>query len=232
MNKEEFIKELKVRNVLVSEEQYSLLEKYMDYVLEYNQKFNLTAIEDKSEFLEKMIFDCAIVLNDFYLKNSTILDIGTGAGFPSVVLAILSNNKVDALDSTKKKIDFIEKFTKENNISLNCFAERAEDFADKNREKYDYVTARAVAPLRILVELGIPMLKVGGSLLAYKGPNFEEEIEQTRGTFVKLGCHVEKVYMDTLPDSKEERAIIYIHKDRITDKKYPREYKLIKGKSL
>ena len=232
MNKEEFIKELKVRNVLVSEEQYSLLEKYMDYVLEYNQKFNLTAIEDKSEFLEKMIFDCAIVLNDFYLKNSTILDIGTGAGFPSVVLAILSNNKVDALDSTKKKIDFIEKFTKENNISLNCFAERAEDFADKNREKYDYVTARAVAPLRILVELGIPMLKVGGSLLAYKGPNFEEEIEQTRGTFVKLGCHVEKVYMDTLPDSKEERAIIYIHKDKITDKKYPREYKLIKEKSL
>ena len=232
MNKESFIKELKIRNVHVSDEQFSLLEKYMDYVLEYNQKFNLTSIEDRSEFLEKMIFDCAIILNDFYLKRSSILDIGTGAGFPSVILAILSNNKVSALDATKKKIDFINKFAKENNIPLNCINERAEIFAKENREKYDYVTARAVAPLRILVELAIPMLKIGGKLLAYKGPSFEEEIEKTRSTFVKLGCHVEKVYFDTLPDSKEDRTIIYVVKDKITDEKYPREYKLIKEKSL
>lgn len=232
MNKQDFINELKIRNVSVSDKQFSLLEKYMDYVLEANEKFNLTAITDKSEFLEKMIFDSAIVLNDIELKNSSVLDIGTGAGFPSVVLAILSNNKVEALDSTKKKIDFIDAFAKENDISMNCIADRAEVFADKNREKYDYVTARAVAPLRILVELALPMLKVGGRLLAYKGPTFEEEIEKTRSTFVKIGCHVEKVYLDTLPESKEERAIIYIVKDKVTDKKYPREYKLIKEKSL
>jgi len=232
MNKESFVKELSIRNVNVSDEQFSLLEKYMNYVLNGNEKFNLTAITDKEEFLEKMIYDSAVILNDYDLKKSSILDIGTGAGFPSVVLAILSDNKVDALDSTKKKIDFINCFAKENNIKINCIIDRAEIFAGKNREKYDYVTARAVAPLRILTELAIPMLKVGGKLLAYKGPSFEDEIEKTRSTFVKLGCHVEKVYLDTLPESKEERAIIYIVKDKETDKKYPREYKLIKEKSL
>ena len=179
MNKKEFISELKIRNVIVSDEQFSLLEKYMKYVLETNEKFNLTAIKDESEFLEKMIFDSAIILNDIDLKKSSILDIGTGAGFPSVVLSILSNNKITALDSTKKKIDFINYFIKENNIPMNCVVDRAEIYASNNRETYDYVTARAVAPLRILVELGIPMLKVGGKLLAYKGPLTLNALEKT-----------------------------------------------------
>lgn len=232
MEKNSFINELRIRCVGVTEEQYSLLEKFMKHVLLTNEKFNLTAIKNEDEFLEKMIFDSAILLNDMDIKNSTILDMGTGAGFPSVVLAILSDNEITALDSTKKKIDFIDDFCKSNSINLKCVNGRAEDFSSKNREKFDYVTARAMAPLRILVELGVPALKVGGKLLAYKGPNFEEEIEHCRGTMVKLGCHVEKVYDDVLPDSKEERAIIYIVKDRETDKKYPREYKIIKEKSL
>lgn len=232
MEKNSFIDELKVRGINVSNEQYDLLEKFMNHVLLTNEKFNLTAIKNPEEFLEKMVFDSAILLNDADIKNSSILDMGTGAGFPSVVLAILSNNNVTALDSTKKKIDFIDEFCKANEIKINCVNARAEDFSSNNREKFDYVTARAMAPLRILVELGVPALKVGGRLLAYKGPTFEEEIEHCRGTMVKLGCHVEKVYDDVLPESKEERAIIYIVKDRVTDKKYPREYKIIKEKSL
>ncbi|MCQ2087006.1 MAG: 16S rRNA (guanine(527)-N(7))-methyltransferase RsmG [Bacilli bacterium] len=232
MEKSNFISELRIRCVGVTDEQYSLLEKFMKHVLLTNEKFNLTAIKDEGEFLEKMIFDSAILLNDVDLKNSSILDMGTGAGFPSVVLAILSNNYITALDSTKKKIDFIDEFCKTNGIKMDCVNARAEDFSSKNREKFDYVTARAMAPLRILVELGVPALKVGGKLLAYKGPNFEEEIEHCRGTLVKLGCHVEKVYDDILPESKEERAIIYIVKDKVTEKKYPREYKIIKEKSL
>lgn len=232
MEKNSFINELKIRCVDVSEKQYELLEKFMKHVLLTNEKFNLTAIKNEDEFLEKMIFDSAILLNDTDIRNSSILDMGTGAGFPSVVLAILSNNDVYALDSTAKKISFIEDFCKANFIKISCINARAEDHANLNREKYDYVVARAMSALRILVELGVPALKVGGRLLAYKGPNYEEEIEQARGAMVKLGCHIEKIYVDTLPESKEERAIIYIVKDKVTDKKYPREYKIIKEKSL
>ena len=232
MEKNSFINELRIRCVDVSSEQYDLLEKFMKHVLLTNEKFNLTAIKNESEFLEKMVFDSAILLNDQDLKNASILDMGTGAGFPSVVLAILSNNKVTALDSTKKKIDFIADFCKENGISIDCVNARAEDFSNNNRENYDYVTARAMAELRILIELGVPALKVGGKLLAYKGPNYEEEVERSRGTMCKLGCHIEKVYSDVLPETGEERNIIYIVKDRVTDKKYPREYKIIKEKSL
>lgn len=232
MEKNSFINELKIRGVHVSDAQYELLDKFMKHVLLTNEKFNLTAIKNEEEFLEKMVFDSAILLNDADIRNSKILDMGTGAGFPSVVLAILSDNNVTALDSTKKKIDFIDDFCKTNDIKIDCVNARAEDFSSNNRETYDFVTARAMAPLRILVELGVPALKVGGKLLAYKGPTFEDEIEHCRGTMVKLGCHVEKVYDDVLPESKEERAIIYIVKDRPTDKKYPREYKLIKDKSL
>ena len=148
MEKNSFINELKIRCVDVSNEQYDLLEKFMKHVLLTNEKFNLTAIKNESEFLEKMVFDSAILLNDQDLKNASILDMGTGAGFPSVVLAILSNNKVTALDSTKKKIDFIADFCKENNIKIDCVNARAEEFSSNNREKYDYVTARAMAELR------------------------------------------------------------------------------------
>ena len=232
MNKELLITSLAVRGIEVSEQQVNQLVDLMETTLLTNEKFNLTAIKNESEFLEKMVFDSAILLNDQDLKNASILDMGTGAGFPSVVLAILSNNKVTALDSTKKKIDFIADFCKENGISIDCVNARAEDFSNNNREKYDYVTARAMAELRILIELGVPALKVGGKLLAYKGPNYEEEVERSRGTMCKLGCHIEKVYSDVLPETGEERNIIYIVKDRVTDKKYPREYKIIKEKSL
>lgn len=232
MEKNKFIEELKIRCVDVSEEQYTLLEKFMKHVLLTNEKFNLTAIKNEDEFLEKMIFDSAILLNDQDIRNSSILDMGTGAGFPSVVLAILSNNNVHALDSTAKKINFISGFCNDNGIKIRTINARAEDYTGTNRETYDYVVARAMAPLRILVELGVPALKVGGRLLAYKGPNFEEEIEQSRGAMVKLGCRVEKVYSDVLPESQEERTIIYIIKDKVTEKKYPREYKIIKEKSL
>ena len=232
MEKIDFIKQLSLRGVIVNETNYNLLTMFMKHVLETNEKFNLTAIKNEDEFMEKMVFDSAILLNDVDIRESSILDMGTGAGFPSVVLAILSNNNVTALDSTKKKIDFIDEFCKANNIKINCVNARAEEFSSNHREEFDFVTARAMAPLNILVELGVPALKVGGKLLAYKGPNFEEEIEHCRGTMCKLGCHVEKVYDDVLPDSKEERAIIYIVKDKPTDKKYPREYKIIKKKSL
>ena len=180
-----------------------------------------------------MIFDCALLLNNQKFEDLDIVDIGAGAGFPSVVLSILSpNTHVIALDSTAKKIDFINNYAKENSLNITGIATRAEDFAKNNRETFMVVTARAVAPLRILIELAIPMLKVGGVFIAMKGPGFEQEIEDAKNTLKKLKCEVDYIYEDQLPESKENRSFIYIKKLEETPKKYPRLYGEIKNKSL
>ena len=233
MNKSNFLSELDKRGISCSIEQVNLLWDFMHYVLETNEKFNLTAIKDEDTFVEKMIFDSALLLNNQNFENETIVDLGSGAGFPSVVLSILSPNAhIIAIDSTAKKIDFINKFAKEHNLNLEAISARAEDYAKENREKYLLVTARAVAPLRVLIELAIPMLKVGGHLIAYKGPDFEKEIEEAEGAFKKLNCDIHYVYEDQLPESGESRYFIYVRKLCTTPNKYPRTFGEIKNKPL
>ena len=162
-----------------------------------------------------------------------ILDIGAGAGFPSVVLAILSPKAhIYALDSTAKKVEFIKDFASKNSLDVSGITARAEDFAKENRERFMVATARAVAPLRILIELAMPLLKVGGVFIAMKGPGFEEEIKEAEGAFRKLNCQVDYIYEDQLPESKESRSFIYIKKIGETPKKYPRQYSEIKNKPL
>ena len=233
MDKKLFLEELNKRGIQCDEEQAKKLWGFMNHVLKTNEEFNLTAIKDEETFVEKMIFDCALLLNNQKFEDLDIVDIGAGAGFPSVVLSILSpNTHVIALDSTAKKIDFINNYAKENGLNITGIATRAEDFAKNNRETFMVVTARAVAPLRILVELAIPMLKVGGVFIAMKGPGFEQEIEDAKSTLKKLKCEVDYIYEDQLPESKENRSFIYIKKLEETPKKYPRLYGEIKNKSL
>lgn len=229
MNKDLFIKELDERGIACSEEQYLQLEKYMHHILSWNEKFNLTAIKDESSFMEKMIFDCAIGLTDLDLTNKRVIDVGTGAGFPGVVLYIL-NPKVNLtlLDSTGKKIDLLNQYAKENGYTYQGVVARAEDYAKEHREQFDYVFARAVAPLNILLELCVPLLKVGGTFIAMKGPGLEDELNLSSKALKRLNCHIQKVIEDELPESLETRNIIYIVKDKETQKKYPREYKDIK----
>ena len=204
------------------------LDALMHSTLEMNEKFNLTSIKDEEVFVEKMILDSAIALKDLDLDDKKIIDIGTGAGYPGMVLAILSNANVTLLDSTKKKIDYLVDYSKEHNIHINGVSMRAEDYAKEHRESLDYAFARAVASLNILIELIIPMLKVGGYFIALKGAGYEEEINNSINAFKKLNCHIESIFETELPESKEKRAIIRIKKGKETNKKYPRQYSDIK----
>ena len=229
MNKEQLIQELQKRDINCTESQALQLEKYMHHVLSWNERFNLTAIKDETSFMEKMIFDSAIALTDLDLSDKKAIDIGTGAGFPGVVIYLL-NPKVNLtlLDSTNKKIELLKTYAQDNDLLYDAVAARAEEYAREHREEYDYVFARAVAPLNILLELCIPLLKVGGSFIAMKGPGLEEELELCSSALKKLNCHIHKVIEDELPESLEKRNLIYITKDRETHHKYPREYKNIK----
>lgn len=233
MNKIQFLNELEKRNIHAEPEQVNLLWEYMDLVLKTNEQFNLTAIKDEDSFVEKMIFDSALLLNNQNFENQTIVDIGTGAGFPAVVLSILSPTAhIIALDSTAKKINFVNKFVKEKGLNMEALVVRAEDYASEHREQYLLVTARAVASLRVLMELAIPMLQCGGHLIAMKGPDFENEIKEAEGAFDKLRCVIDYVYEDQLPESEESRYFIYIKKIGPTPKKYPRTFGEIKNKPL
>jgi len=233
MNKISFVEELYRRGITCDKEQLDLLWDFMHHVLETNEKFNLTAIKDEESFVEKMLFDSALLLSNQRFEGIDILDIGAGAGFPSVVVSILSpQTHVVALDSTAKKVNFIKEYAEKNNLNLSTVVARAEEYAQENREKYMVVTARAVASLCILLELAMPLLKVGGVFIAMKGPGFEEEIAEAKCALNKLNCKVEYIYEDQLPESKETRSFIYVKKIGETPKKYPRTFGEIKNKPL
>ena len=233
MNRESFVLELNKRGINCDEKQLNLLWDFMHHVLKTNESFNLTAIKDEESFVEKMIFDSALLLNNQNFEGIDILDIGAGAGFPSVVLSILSPKAhVFALDSTTKKVKFIEDYAKEKSLDVTGITARAEEFARDNRDRFMVVTARAVASLRILVELALPMLKVGGVFIAMKGPGFEDEIKEAEGALKKLKGEIDYIYEDQLPESKENRSFIYIKKVGETPNKYPRAYGDIKNKAL
>ena len=229
MDKKELLELINYQFIKCNAEQVDSLFSLMDKTLEANENFNLTAIKDRDQFVEKMIFDSALVLKDIELKDKSIIDIGTGAGFPGMVIAILEPEaQVTLLDSTNKKINHLINISKELNVNTTAICDRAESFALANREKYDYATARAVAPLNILLELIIPILKVGGTFLAMKGAGYEDELNASDKALKKLSCRIESIYECNLPVSNEKRAIIRIVKDTPTNKKYPREYKEIK----
>ena len=233
MNRINFVKELDSRGVTCDEKQLDLLWDFMHHVLETNEKFNLTAIKDEESFVEKMIFDSALLLNNQKFENQTIVDVGAGAGFPSVVISILSpETHIIALDATAKKVNFIKEYAEMHKLNIETICARAEEYAQAHRNACLLVTARAVASLRVLLELSMPMLKVGGHLIAMKGPGFEEEIAEAKGAFKKLNCEIDYIYEDQLPESKESRSFIYIKKTGETPKKYPRSFGEIKNKPL
>jgi len=216
-------------DILCTDEQVNLLNVFMESTLETNEKFNLTAIKDRDQFVEKMIFDSALSLYDLDLTDKSIIDVGTGAGFPGMVIKILSKDaKVTLLDSTKKKIDYLKEFALANKIDVQGISARAEDYSRTNRNKYDYAIARAVSSLNILLEIITPLLKVNGTFIAMKGPGFEEEINDSKKALAKLNCEISKVYEFELPESHEKRAIIHIKKTKETPNKYPRDYSEIK----
>ena len=229
MNKESLKSYLIANGIKCSDEQLAGLLDLMKTTLETNEKFNLTAITDESEFLEKMIYDSALGLQKFDFNGKKVIDVGTGAGFPGMVLYILNPGMhLTLLDSTAKKINHLNEYCSLKNYKVEGVAARIEDYAKKNIETYDFAFARAVASLNILVELISPLLKVGGVFIALKGKGADEEIKEASNALRKLNLEIIDTVNETLPESNEQRTLIYIRKNKPTPRKYPREYSLIK----
>lgn len=231
MNKEQFIIELNKIDITLSEETIKKLDSYKDLLKEYNEKFNLTAITSDEDIYLKHFFDCLYLLKIDEIKEAqSILDIGTGAGFPGMVLALaLPNASLTLVESNAKKCGFLKIVKEKLNINnVNIVNERAEDFSKKHRESFDVVTCRAVANLMVLTELEVPALKINGYFLPLKS-HFEEELEMSKNKLKQLGSYLEDTITYHLPIENSNRSILKIKKTTKTDKIFPREYsKIIK----
>lgn len=232
MTEEEFITELTKLNIEVTPEKLDQLKKYASFLLEYNQHTNLTAIRDINEVYLKHFYDSLTIVKAINLKEvNTLLDIGTGPGFPGMVLKIIYPHlQITLMDSNNKKISFLKALAQELNFNVEIIYGRAEEFIVNRREYYDVVTSRAVASLDILAELSIPYVKTNGLFVAMKS-NYQEELQATLPILKKLDSKVEKIEKFFLPKIEANRAIICIRKEKATNHKYPRNYNQIKNAS-
>lgn len=233
MNIETFIKEVEKLNISITKENLASLAKYKDLLVEYNKKFNLTAIKSDEEIYLKHFYDSLTLIKAYSLNgNLKLLDIGTGAGFPGIVLKIFYPDlELTLLDSNHKKIAFLEVVIKELNLkNVTCINSRAESLPKTYREYFDIVTSRAVAHLRILLELSIPYLKVGGKLIAMKGLS-EEEIKESAKILEKLDSTIVDTIKFNLPIEGSNRSLVIVQKNKKTNEIYPRSYdKIVKNR--
>ena len=229
MTKNEFLAELSKLGINLTEKQINDLEIYAKFLLEYNSHTNLTAITELNDVYLKHFYDSLTIVKNIDLtKIANLLDIGTGAGFPGMVLKIVYPNlKVTLLDSNNKKVAFLKELAEKLNLDVEIIYNRAEIFVQNRREYYDIVTSRAVADLSILAELAIPYLKVGGNFIAMKA-NYQDELHNAENIIKKLNSKVTKITEFILPATDMNRGIITINKEKITNKKYPRSYNTIK----
>lgn len=230
MELNEFCKEIEKKSskidINLDNEICNKLYNYMNLLLEWNEKINLTAITDEKEIILKHFID-SFTINKFINSGDKMLDIGTGAGFPGLPIKIIrAEVDVFLMDSLNKRINFLNEVIESLQLkNIEAFHSRAEEMAKNNkfREKFDVVTSRAVAKLNILLEYMLPYTKVNGKCLCMKGPNIEEEIKEAEKALKILGGEIEKIEKIILPDSNIERKIIIIRKKSATPLKYPRK---------
>ena len=228
ISKELFVESLKPYNISLSDEKIEMFDKYASLLVEWNSKFNLTAIKDADGIVVKHFVDSLIVLGENKIEGS-LIDVGTGAGFPGLPLLITNDNlDVTFLDSTGKKIKFIETVLDELGLFADTVNARAEEAAKDEflRESFDFATARAVSNLRDLSEYCLPFVKVGGKFISMKSAKTEEEITDAKEAIKVLGGEIEKVNSFELADCGE-RTLIFVKKVRPTPTKYPRNYSQI-----
>lgn len=227
----EKIELFKKYNLILNEEKLNKLNEFYNNLILYNKSFNLTAITEENEVFIKHFLD-SIYPEKFIKQNSKILDIGAGAGFPSLPLKIYRPDlKITMIDSLNKRVNFLNDMI--NILSLNnveALHFRAEDFAKNNRNNYDYVVVRAVAKLPTLLEYSIPFLKLGGKLLAYKSSFVEEEVKDSFNALKLLGAKLESIEKFDLEGNA--RSVIIVKKVAETPLKYPRNKNLPKLKPL
>lgn len=232
MNKELFEKGLAAMGLSADGDTVNQFEKYSELLLEWNKKFNLTAITDEDEITVKHFLDSLLPLKYTEIEGS-VADIGTGAGFPGIPIKLMIPDiDLTLIDSVGKKVRFLETLSKELGIDANCIHGRAEE-PKKNgcREAFDCVLSRAVANMTVLSEYCLPYLKVGGRFIALKGRDSEEEIERAKPIIGTLGGKITDIITAPLPESDIIRTIVITEKTKPTPKQFPRSEKRIKRTS-
>ena len=200
-------------------------------VVKQNEVMNLTAITEDDQVAKLHLLDSLTVAAAADLKGKALIDVGCGAGFPGVPLAIACpDTRVTLLDSLGKRMKWLEEILPQLDISARCITARAEEAAGEYRESFDYATSRAVARLNILLELTAPYVKVGGAVLAMKGSAAREELAECTGAIKKLGLKLEDV--KEYPIDGASHAVIVLRKVSSTPKQYPRRYAKIKQSPL
>ena len=223
----ELMKEnLKQLNIELSDLQLEQFYNYMNILLEWNKFMNLTGITEREEVITKHFIDSLTVL-DKIDKEATVIDVGTGAGFPGIPIKIaFPDTKVVLLDSLNKRIKFLNEVIEKLELKkIETIHGRAEEYGkNKNhREKYDIAIARAVAPLNVLLEYLMPFVKVNGKCLCMKGSSSEEEIENSENAIKVLGGELIKTEDFYIPNTDMKRRIVQINKFKGTNNKYPRK---------
>lgn len=215
-------------NIEFNEDMYNKFIKYMRLVQEWNQKINLTAITEDEDFIKKHFIDCIKAFKSPELKNAkTVIDVGTGAGFPGMPIAILREDiEVTLLDSLNKRINFLDLVVRELGLkNVTTIHSRAEDGArNKNlRESFDIATSRAVANMAVLSEFCLPYVKISGYFVALKGPAIEEELESSKKALSILGGKLLRVDETIIEDTDLNHNIVVVEKIKECPKTYPRK---------
>lgn len=226
MELEKFSSEIrKEADMELSELQVGKFYKYMNLLQEWNNKINLTAIIEPSDIILKHFIDSMSILK-YINKQDKIIDVGTGAGFPGIPIQIINqNSKVVLLDSLNKRIKFLDNVIENLNLkNIETIHMRAEECGrlQKYREQFDVAVSRAVAPMNILLEYLLPMVKVGGKCICMKGPEIDEELKNCTKALEILGGKIEKIEKINLANTNNRRTIIIVRKNKKTPNKYPR----------
>lgn len=233
MNKDLLLKELSKLNILLTPLQLTKLEEYYQILVEENKKYNLTSITNKEDVYLKHFYDSLTLSKIIDLNNQSLCDIGTGAGFPGIVLKIAYPNlKVTLIEATEKKCKFLRLVIDKLDLQeIEVINERAEVYSKQYREMYDIVTSRAVAPLKHLLEYSVPLVKVDGYYIAMKG-DITKELVGIETYEKKLHLIEKQRIIFHLPQENSLRTLIKYQKLQETNLRYPRKYTEIKKKGI
>lgn len=234
MTKEEFILAVQNLGISLTARQLSQLDQFYRLLISWNEKMNLTRITVLEDVYLKHYYDSLTLVKAIDLSQvSTLCDVGTGAGFPGIVLKIVFPNlKVTLIDSLQKRVTYLNTIIQELGLTdIAAYHVRGEDYAKDHREEFDVVVARAVSELRVIAEICIPMVKIGGHFIAMKG-NVTEELSLGKRAISLLSGQIDNLISFSLPNDAGNRTLVVVSKQKNTELKYPRSIDKIKKRAL